>query len=286
VSTATLTYTDYAVSGGPYYYCVSGSNNQGFSSPSVIRSVGDLSAYVVAPDGSSFFQITAPNVSPVEGVVGNPNSAYLITSSNRPQDLGTIGGTVVKSIEFDAYQGGVLLAPNLPIPGQGNLHLNYQTSPLTGNVTPSGVAATSSNLSTYWFNGTTWVQLYGNNDTVDQVVSIQTTFVGEYQLRTVARTGGFAFSVAGVSNRMLTPNGDGKNDNVVFTYDNPQGASVNINIFDMRGRIVASNLPAGPQSNSQVWNGMSGGRFVPGGVYIYQIQSEGQTFTGTLVVIK
>ena len=286
LSTATLNWTDFAVAGGPYYYSVSASNSQGMSSPSVVRSVADMSAYVVAPDGASYFQITSLNVAPVEGVVGNPNSAYLITASNRPQDLGSLNGRVVMSVEFDAYQGGVLLAPNLPIPGQGILHLNYATAVTSGTITPSGLAATSTNMSTYWFNGVNWVQLYGTIDTTNKVMTIKTVFVGKYQMREVERTGGFAFNMAGVSNRFVTPNGDHKNDNVVFTFDNPRDSAVTAKILDLRGRTVASNLPMGPQGNSLVWDGTSGGRPVAGGVYIYQISGEGKTFTGTLVVIK
>jgi gliding motility-associated-like protein len=276
VSTATLTFTDMAVAGGPYFYRVSGSNAAGLSNPSVIRSAGDRSAYLVAPDGVSFFQITSPNVAPIEGVAGNPNSAYLITTANRPQDVGTLNGRVVKSIEFDAYQGGTLLAPNFAIPGQGNLHMSYQSA---GPASPS-------NMSVYWFNGVAWVQLYGTLDSISQVMNIQTTFIGPYQLRSVERTGGFSFNMAGVSNRFVTPNGDHRNDNVVFTFDNPQNSPVSAKILDLRGRLVASNLPMGPQSNSLVWDGTGNGRSVPGGVYVYQIQSEGRTFTGTLVVIK
>ncbi len=49
VSTATLTFTDYSVAAGPYYYRVVATNTKGASDPSVIRSAGDKSAYVVAP---------------------------------------------------------------------------------------------------------------------------------------------------------------------------------------------------------------------------------------------
>ncbi|MFI5351064.1 MAG: fibronectin type III domain-containing protein [Elusimicrobiota bacterium] len=259
LSTATLTWTDFTAGGGPYYYSVSASNNQGISAPSVVRSAADMSAYVVAPDGVSYFQVLAPNVAPVEGVVGNPNSAYLLTSSNRPQDLGMLNGRVVKSVEFDAYQGGVLLAPNFPIPGQGILHLNYQSAVSTGAF-PSGIAATETNMSTYWYNGVNWVQLYGTIDTTDQIMSIKTVFIGQYQMRTVERTGGFSFNMAGVSNRFVTPNGDHHNDNVVFTFDNPRNSAVSAKILDLRGRTVASNLALGPQGTSLVWDGTSGGR--------------------------
>jgi gliding motility-associated-like protein len=290
VSSATLAWSD--IAGDPHcgfqcFYSVAASNTLGTSAPSVVRSAADRSAYVIAPDGVSFLQVLSANVAPIEGVVGNPNSAYLVTASNRPQDLGALNGLVVKSIEFDAYQGGILLAPNLPMPGPGVLHMSYQTSAATGLVTPSAVAATPSNLSVYWNNGASWVQMYGTLDGVDQALTIQTTFVGEYQLRTVARAGAFSFNVAGISNRFLTPNGDHKNDNTVFTFDNPNGAAVTCRIFDMKGRLVASNLPSGPEAgNSLMWDGTSGGRTVPGGVYIYQMQAEGQTYSGTLVVIR
>jgi len=72
----------------------------------------------------------------------------------------------------------------------------------------------------------------------------------------------------------------------VFTFDNPNGSGVSVKIYDLRGREVVSSLPPGPVSNSLIWDGTAGGRALSGGVYIYTIQSEGQTFSGTLVIIK
>ncbi|HXT01979.1 MAG TPA: gliding motility-associated C-terminal domain-containing protein [Elusimicrobiota bacterium] len=288
LSTATVNWTD-AV-GDPQcrfqcYYFIAASNTFGLSNPSVVRSAADHSAYIVASDGASFFEVTGPDVAPVEGVVGDPNSAYLIKAATKLVDLGSVNGRVVKSVGWDAYRGGVLLAPNLPIPGLGILHLSYGVS-ATNTVTPSAVGSQASNMSVYWYNGASWVQLYGLQDSYSQTMTIRTVYVGQYQLRTVERTGGFAFNQAGVSNRFVTPNGDHKNDNVVFTFDNPQDSAVTAKILDMRGRVVASNLPAGPLNSSVMWDGTSNGHPVPGGVYIYQIQSEGKTFTGTLVVVK
>ncbi len=222
-------------------------------------------------------------------MVGNANSAYLITAANRPEDVGTMNGIVVKSVEFDAYQGGVLLAPNLPIPGVAILHMNYNSNlPLSGMAVSSVVKDAPANMSVYWYNGVAWVQLYGTDDGVDETLNIETKFVGKYQLRTVQRAGTFSFSMAGVSNRFVTPNGDGKNDNVVFTFDNPNNASVSSKILDMRGRVVAGSLPPGSNNptGSLMWDGTSGGRSVPSGVYIYQIQAEGHSYSGTLVVLK
>jgi gliding motility-associated-like protein len=117
-------------------------------------------------------------------------------------------------------------------------------------------------------------------------MTVQTKFFGQYQLRTVARASGFSFNMAGVSNRFLTPNGDHRNDNVVFMFDNPNNSPVAARIFDMHGRVVAGSLPPGPVGNSLMWDGTAGGRPVPGGVYIYQISAEGQSFSGTLVIVK
>ncbi len=109
---------------------------------------------------------------------------------------------------------------------------------------------------------------------------------GQYQLRSVERPLAFNFNQAGVSNRLVTPNGDGKNDTVVFTYDNPRDSEVRVRLLDIRGKEVVGSLPAGPVSNSKQWDGTAGGRAVPGGVYIYQVEGEGRTFTGTIVIIR
>jgi gliding motility-associated-like protein len=289
LSTATLTWTDAA--GGPqYYYHVRAENTAGLSERSAVRTAATRSAYVVAPDDSSYFEIASADVGPFEGVPGDPNSAYLVRASSRPQDLGGVNGRVMKSLEFDAYQGGQILAPAFKIADPSLLRLHYELVAST-QVAPSAFAPTTvvpspDNMSVYWFNGVAWVQLYGKLDPVTQTMTVSTRFFGQYQLRIVERTGGFAFNQAGVSNRFLTPNGDGKNDNVVFTFDNPRDSAVTGKIIDRQGRVIVSNLPAGPVTNSLMWDGTAGGRTVPGGVYVYQIQAEGQTFTGTVVVIR
>ena len=111
-------------------------------------------------------------------------------------------------------------------------------------------------------------------------------FGGDGRRCSVERAGGFSFNMSGVSNRFITPNGDHRNDNVVFTFDNPRDSAVNAEIVDMHGRLVVGSLPAGPVSNSLMWDGTAGGRPVPGGVYIYQISAEGQKYSGTVVIIK
>ncbi|MFI5363340.1 MAG: gliding motility-associated C-terminal domain-containing protein [Elusimicrobiota bacterium] len=289
LSTATLAWTDPASVPTAYYYVCS-KNSTAMSNRSTVVTTANGSAYIVAPDNMSYFQVLAPAVAPLEGVAKVADSAYLITVSSRTQDVGELNGRVLESIEFDSYMGGLSPEPSFTIssPGVLSLHYDVTSSSLVASAAAAGkpAAPSLSNTSVYWFNGTNWVQLYGTLNTVSQTMTIQTKYFGRYELRTVERTGGFSFNVGGVSNRFITPNGDRRNDNVVFTFDNPNNSNVSAKIFDLRGRVVAGSLPRGPVSNSLIWDGTSAGRAVPGGVYIYQIQAEGQSFSGTLVIIK
>ena len=87
--------------------------------------------------------------------------------------------------------------------------------------------------------------------------------------------------------RIFTPNGDGFNDKVTFNFTNPEALALSGEIFDLPGAKVAS-LVAGMDPSSQlVWDGKdSNGRTVPGGIYLYQIEFQGKTITGTVVVAR
>ena len=89
----------------------------------------------------------------------------------------------------------------------------------------------------------------------------------------------------GVSNRFLTPNGDGRNDSVVFSYANPRDAAISGYILDVKGARVAELAP-GPTSETLMWDGKGAGSAVPSGVYIYVIEGEGTVRTGTVVVVR
>ena len=285
LSTPTVQWTDPA--GGPqYFYAIRAMNTAGLSDRSVLRSVGSLFAYAVAPDDHTYLEVKTPSLAPIEGQTGVPMSAYLVEAKDRPEYL---GGRVVKSVEFTAKQGGFSAASSsFELPSMGRLKLRYETA--SGAVVTSGVTsaiqAQPENLGVYWYNGVKWVQMYGVLDKTDQTLNVETKYLGQYELRLVERSEGFGFDSAGVSNKFVTPNGDGKNDGVVFTYDNPRDSAVRARILDLRGRVIVPDLPPGPVSNSRMWTGVAGGQAVPGGVYIYQIESEGRTFSGTVVVLK
>ncbi|MDD5657215.1 MAG: fibronectin type III domain-containing protein [Elusimicrobia bacterium] len=285
LSTDTLTWTDPA--GGPEYcYSVKALNGTGASPRSMARCSADESAWVSTPDDSSSLLIPLQWVKALMGAPGQPDTAYLVKVSSAPCDPAS---GVMKDIRFATYRGGALVDPALRLDGLATLTLHYQTG--TSSVVPSGLdvaapAPQPGNLSVFWFNGSKWLQLYGKLDSIDRVMVVETRFFGEYQLRLAARANSFTFNPAGITNRFITPNGDGKNDNVVFFFDNPAAAEVVGKIFDSRGRLVVGALPVGPAPNSLIWDGSANGAPVASGPYIYQIQADNKTFTGTVYVIK
>ena len=101
-------------------------------------------------------------------------------------------------------------------------------------------------------------------------------------------------------NKLVTPNGDGKNDTFIFRCHNPRDSDVEGRVYDLSGREVASmrlkqrssgtGASVTVDNNSGIfydleWNPNSGGRN-PGGVYVYQVRLETKIFKGTLVVIR
>jgi len=96
------------------------------------------------------------------------------------------------------------------------------------------------------------------------------------------------FSFLGASNRFITPNG--KNLNVVFKFDNFDGAAVTGKIYDVTGRFVADTTP--PSSNvtmngQLIWDGRSSsGEVVRTGAYVYVVACETSVYRGVVVVIR
>lgn len=97
------------------------------------------------------------------------------------------------------------------------------------------------------------------------------------------RVAGFSFG--GVSNRFITPNGDGKNDDVAFHYSNPRDSAGTVKIYDLRGHLVTT-LALNPGPTSVVWDARAAGQVVPSGMYIYVIEIEDVVASGSVVVVR
>lgn len=93
-----------------------------------------------------------------------------------------------------------------------------------------------------------------------------------------------AFGFSGVSNRFVTPNGDGRNDTATFRFDNPRDSAGSLRIYDVRGHKVAEvAIDPSSSAGSVSWDP---GRAAASGIYIYVISIEGRTVTGAVVVVR
>ena len=110
-------------------------------------------------------------------------------------------------------------------------------------------------------------------------------------------TGGFRFS--GPLARVITPNGDGRNDLAFFCYDNPGDGDVTGKIYTLLGAEVASTGPRTAAAGSacpggilpgsaqfSTWDGRAAGSVVSSGIYVYRLTADGKAFTGTLLVVR
>ena len=117
--------------------------------------------------------------------------------------------------------------------------------------------------------------------------------VARLSIAAPVRVNGFSFT--GISNRFITPNGDGRNDNVAFSFSNPSDSAGTVKIYDLRGHLVTSiainagaslNCPDRTSTGCPVWDARANGQIVSGGVYIYVIAVEGVVISGAVVVIR
>lgn len=261
-----------------------------FDSAMAADTLGNL--YAVAPDQVSRLKIPRDLAATVTPSGNRHGSPLLVRAQERPQDL---GGRVVKSVALRPALSPSNLEARLDASDPRlEVVLRYETS--GGMITPGGAAAlaggpipaaqAAERLSAYLAEGEEARKVFGRVDPFDQTVSLQTGLLGNYQIRSVLRGQEFSFDPSGLSNKAITPNGDGLNDTAVFVFENPRDSAVSGRVYDTRGGFV-SDMRAGPVAGSSLlWDGKAGGGPVPRGVYIYQIRAEGRTFSGTLVVIR
>jgi len=90
-----------------------------------------------------------------------------------------------------------------------------------------------------------------------------------------------------VEPRIITPNGDRRNDSVFFRFDtNLSGLPIETSIFDIHGAKV-SNMTFNSNQTALVWDGKDdGGRSIPAGIYLYSIKIGKNLATGAVVVAK
>jgi gliding motility-associated-like protein len=286
-----------------YYYKVVGRDlfDEGDADASMVADTkGNL--YAVSSDEVSRIKIPADQTKVLFAANNKYGKNLLVRATEQAAD---VGGKIFKSVRFDpVLTPSGLTGSNLqwdkPVL---DVVLSYQVQ--NGKVVPSagkGVYALSAadaklapainenevakQLAAYWLNNVDYVKLFGLVNPADHAVLLQSAMLGAFQIRGVLRAGAFDFDIASISNKAITPNGDGLNDTVVFVFDNPRDSSFSGKIYDIRGSQVA-DMSVGPVANgSLLWDGKANGLAVPSGVYIYQIKAEGKKFNGTVMVIR
>lgn len=100
-------------------------------------------------------------------------------------------------------------------------------------------------------------------------------------------------------NRLITPNGDNRNDTFVFRCYNPSDLAVEGKIYSMAGSEIASMRlkqrsdglsPAVTASATGIyydleWDPNAGAK-KPGGIYLYQVRAGNSVYKGTIAVIR
>lgn len=291
LSIATPAYTD-VNNGLNYYYRFFSFNTVGYSTNVVtISALGDRSYFV--DDCTSRLTIDDATGNSLDAA-SNGQGDIRIESIRRPQD---VGNGIFESVQWRAVLNGVTNLPTFTLPKVGHIMVHFQMSNggVVADTAPAGPFAplansvgsvSPQNLGAYWFNGSQWVKMYGKIDTVGQYVDVDSPNLGIYQVRGLARSDGAVFDGSNLSSRVLTPNGDGLNDSIIFTYDpGPNNVHATGQIFDMRGGFVA-DMTDGLVPNTLTWNGRMNGMPVHSGIYVYRVSGGGKSFSGTVVVAR
>lgn len=281
-----------------FFYHIQSYNTEGRSTNTItISSLGERSFFMDQCD--TYMVFDAVNSATLNAATNGRGADIRIMKSRRPQD---VGGSVYQSAEWRAYLNGVTELAGFALPKPVRVVLHYDVAggvvvPTTAPVSGLSVAASAANaaapvavdpknIGMYWDNGSEFKKMYGNVDTNAQTVTVESPNLGIYQVRALFRADGAVFDLSNVSGRVITPNGDGLNDTIIFTYDpGPRNAQVRGRIYDINGSFVADMTP-GLVPNTVTWDGKMNGRAATSGVYVYKIEGDGKTFTGTVVVAR
>jgi len=108
-----------------------------------------------------------------------------------------------------------------------------------------------------------------------------------------AQQGGFSFR--GPLRRVITPNGDGLNDRLFLCFDNFSDSGVTARIYTVLGAEVApmthvttvtGGCNVGTKPQMAIWDGRASGGTVRSGMYVYRLEAEGKTHSGTFLVVR
>ncbi|MGM0442232.1 MAG: fibronectin type III domain-containing protein [Elusimicrobiota bacterium] len=275
-STNTLRYTA-DLTEETYYYRVKSVSWVGMESigSKIIDTSKDFNHYYVSEDLNAHVKL--PYVDATElypennngremalSVIKEENEDYLLTYNMKVES----GGKEINDFRFsDSADAKVVIYYDKL---KDNEDINFET-----NKQPA----------LYWFNGVKWIKLGGVRDSINQKIEINSKQLGKFALGLTTPVSGFELTT--VEPKIFTPEeGDYRINEVSFYFENPEFSDVNISIFNSEGREIRSNLEK-VKENQMVWDGTdSSGDIVKGGIYIYQVEVEGEVINGTIVIAK
>jgi len=195
------------------------------------------------------------------GALSGPSRIWI--EQLNPKDASRVppsgGMAPVSAYEFD----GDVRRFNTPV----TITLRYPDIDATPGIV-DGTNIDEKSLRVFWWDGFTWRLMGGMVDVVNNTVSVKTSHFSLYGLFPSAPAA--TPQVYRPLEKVITPNGDGKDDFANFNGLGGSGGTFEIKIFDVTGREIRSiqNLPA-------QWDGKDGnGRVVENGVYIYQYRTD------------
>lgn len=250
------------------FYQVRAHNSAGLSRPSIVVDVGSGQGHLQDPAGVAMLTLDPSQLHRL-GSPSHADESYLLRLSTRPPS----GTSTLVAVDFQALQGGAGASLGLDLESFATLRFH-----LAGREAPP--------VEAFALKGVRWVQLNGRMDGAG-AYAVELRFSGAYELRSSQAAAGGAAAVQ-LSNRFITPNGDGKNDYAVLSVENPENAEIRGQVFDLRGAFVAELgvHPSLDRSRHRVWDGRSGGAPAPPGVYVYRIEVAARKHQGVIVVLQ
>ncbi len=225
------------------------------------------------PDGNPNDGLSAVDVP--EGAFGTPSQVTFtevpLNSPFAPQSASANGPLALYQFNSDLPFNGTLmltlLYPDFTFP-------NGQDGIIDGTQISESVVAVA------WWDGSRWRPLAARRNANLNTLSFR--IANGMKLFAILPSAAASPDDARPSQKVITPNGDGANDTLIFTFFDA-ASNIQVEIFDITGRRIRSLSGVG----TTTWDGRDdSGDIVESGVYIYQYSDGGKRISGAVAVAK
>ncbi|MBN1621017.1 MAG: hypothetical protein JW871_00310 [Endomicrobiales bacterium] len=282
VSSDTNEWTDSTIQGGNFYYLIRTIDSSGIESDNsmILESLEPGKLNVRSSDGDVLVIISASA------------SKYFLKENNKWQKNLTLNIERNLDSELDnilrVYELKVVDAELNEISGyefSPPLTMEYNYSEIEQSISkraPS-IIFNAERLSVYWHNGVEYIRTGGHVDDSKRRFVAMVAKTGKFQLRQTTKAP--AFGLASLNPKKVFTPGVAPYEKMTFNIDNPTGDKVTGKIFNLKGEYITDLTPVGDATNTTVileWDGQDARK----GVYIYQIEGDGQVVNGTIILAK